>query len=76
MAQALALPPALENLARELDLKHQKDMAGARVMAALSKPRKQKVSAGEDLGGTYYNDDSIPSASPLGKQAMRISRGI
>ncbi len=55
MARALALPPALENLARELGLKHQKDASGARVMVALSRPRKPR--AGEDPNGVYFNED-------------------
>lgn len=40
MAYAMALPGALEKTAAALGIKHQKDMAGSRIMLQLSQPRK------------------------------------
>ena len=54
-ARALALPPALENLAAVLHLENQKDVVGARVMLALSKPRKPR--ADEPADGVYFDED-------------------
>lgn len=41
MATAMGLPASLEMLAKALNLKVQKDMAGSRVMLQLAKPRKK-----------------------------------
>jgi DNA polymerase len=40
MAQAMALPGKLEKVAKALELPHQKDAAGTRLMKLMSKPRK------------------------------------
>jgi DNA polymerase bacteriophage-type len=55
MAQASALPGALEKVAKALRLEHQKDKAGARLMLQMAKPRKPRK--GEDPNGTYWFDD-------------------
>jgi DNA polymerase len=56
MAQlnALALPGGLDKAAKALNLEHQKDMAGARLMKQMAKPRKPKK--GEDPNGIYWVD--------------------
>jgi DNA polymerase bacteriophage-type len=53
-ALALALPAALEDVARVLELKHQKDKAGATLMRRMSKPRKPRKD--EDPNGIYWHD--------------------
>ena len=56
MALALALPAKLDAVARALELRHQKDATGHRLMLMMSKPRKPR--AGEDPNGTYWYEDS------------------
>jgi DNA polymerase len=55
MALALALPPKLELLAEALELAHQKDKAGQRLMLMMSKPRRPRKD--EDPQGIYWFDD-------------------
>src|SRR6516164_3001365 len=55
MALALALPPKLELLAEALELLHQKDKGGQRLMLLMSKPRRPRK--GEDPKGIYWFDD-------------------
>jgi DNA polymerase len=55
MAAALALPGELEKLADVLELSQRKDVAGRRLMLAMSKPRKARKD--EDPGGIYWFDD-------------------
>src|SRR6516225_5382767 len=57
MALALALPPKLERLAEALELMHQKDKAGQRLMLMMSKPRRPRKD--EDPRGTYWIDDEV-----------------
>jgi DNA polymerase bacteriophage-type len=54
-ALALALPPRLELLAESLELTHQKDKAGNRLMLMMSKPRRPRKD--EDPEGRYWFDD-------------------
>jgi DNA polymerase len=54
-ALALALPSKLELVAEALDLVHQKDKAGQRLMLLMSKPRRPRK--GEDPEGCYWFDD-------------------
>jgi DNA polymerase len=54
-ALALALPPKLELLAESLELIHQKDKAGHRLMLMMSKPRRARKD--EDPEGCYWFDD-------------------
>jgi DNA polymerase len=56
-AQALAhaLPGKLELAAQALDLIHQKDRAGRRLMFLMSKPRRPHID--EDPNGLYWFDD-------------------
>jgi DNA polymerase len=58
MAQALAhaLPGKLELLAQALDLLHQKDRAGHRLMLMMSKPRRPHIDE-DPNGGPYWFDD-------------------
>ena len=58
MAQlnALALPGGLDKAAKNLNLKHQKDATGARLMKQMAKPRKPLK--GENPNGIYWVDDS------------------
>jgi DNA polymerase bacteriophage-type len=53
---ALALPAKLENVAAALNLEHQKDKAGARLMKQMARPRPAR--AGEDPSGLYWWDDA------------------
>ncbi len=55
MALALALPPALENVADALNLGAEKDKVGKRVMLQMTKPRKARKN--EDPDGVYWYDD-------------------
>jgi DNA polymerase len=54
-ALALALPSKLELVAEALELLHQKDKAGQRLMLLMSKPRPPR--RGEDPEGIYWFDD-------------------
>jgi DNA polymerase len=54
-ALALALPCKLGLVAEALDLLHQKDKAGHRLMLLMSKPRPPRK--GEDPNGIYWFDD-------------------
>jgi DNA polymerase bacteriophage-type len=55
MALALALPGKLELVAEALELLHQKDRAGHRLMLMMSKPRRPRKD--EDPEGLYWFDD-------------------
>jgi len=55
MALALGLPAKLELLAEALELTHQKDQAGQRLMLMMSKPRRPRKD--EDPRGIYWFDD-------------------
>src|SRR6516165_106965 len=55
MALALSLPPKLELVAAALELIHQKDKAGQRLMLLMSKPRRPRKD--EDPQGIYWFDD-------------------
>jgi DNA polymerase len=55
MALALGLPAKLELLAKALELTHQKDKAGQRLMLMMSKPRRPRKD--EDPQGVYWFDD-------------------
>jgi DNA polymerase len=54
-ALALSLPAKLENVARVLELRHQKDVTGARLMQMMSRPRKPHKD--EDPSGVYWFAD-------------------
>jgi DNA polymerase len=54
-ALALGLPAKLERLADALELAHRKDVAGARLMHQMSKPRRPHKD--EDPAGTYWFED-------------------
>ena len=56
LALALALPGSLDRLAKVLNLEHQKDALGNRLMLQLSKPRRARKS--EDPDGIYFFDDA------------------
>jgi DNA polymerase len=56
MALALALPARLETLAEALELIHQKDRAGHRLMLMMSKPRRPHKDE-DPNGGPYWFDD-------------------
>ena len=55
MALALALPPKLELVAEALELLHQKDKAGQRLMLMMSKPRRPRKD--EDPQSVLWFDD-------------------
>jgi DNA polymerase bacteriophage-type len=55
MASALALPGKLEKLADVLELSHRKDVAGRRLMLAMSKPRRARK--GENPNQAHWFDD-------------------
>jgi DNA polymerase len=57
MALARALPPKLQLLAEALELMHQKDKAGRRLMLTMSKPRRPRKD--EDPEGCYWLEDQI-----------------
>ena len=54
-ALALALPAKLELVAEALELQHQKDRAGQRLMVMMSKPRHPRKD--EDPEGSYWFED-------------------
>ena len=54
-ALALALPAKLELVAEVLELQHQKDRTGQRLMVMMSKPRRPRKD--EDPDGCYWFDD-------------------
>jgi DNA polymerase bacteriophage-type len=54
-ALALALPPKLELIAEVLELLHQKDQSGQRLMLMMSKPRRARKN--EDPEGRYWFDE-------------------
>jgi DNA polymerase len=55
MALALSLPAKLDAVARALELRHQKDSVGHRLMLMMAKPRKPHKD--EDPNGIYWFDD-------------------
>ena len=55
MALALSLPAKLENVARALALRHQKDDVGHRLMLMMAKPRKAR--GDEDPNRIYWFED-------------------
>jgi DNA polymerase len=55
MASALAMPGRLEKLADVLELSHRKDVAGHRLMLAMSKPRRARK--GENPNQVHWFDD-------------------
>src|SRR6516165_9149472 len=55
MALALGLPAKLELLAEALELTHQKDKGGQRLMLLMSKPRRPRKD--EDPEGRYWFED-------------------
>src|SRR6266536_2832203 len=54
-SSSCALPAALEKVAHELKLEHQKDTAGGRLMLQMSMPRRPRQD--EDPSSTYWFDD-------------------
>jgi DNA polymerase bacteriophage-type len=54
-AVAQALPASLETLSQALNLSHGKDVAGARLMLQMAKPRRPR--SDEDPAGIYYYED-------------------
>lgn len=56
MASALALPASLDKLTKALNLEHQKDAVGNRVMLKMTKPRKAHKA--EDPTQVYWYDDA------------------
>ena len=54
-ALALSLPAKLENVAHTLELRHQKDVVGHRLMMMTAKPRKARKDENPD--GVYWFDD-------------------
>jgi DNA polymerase len=54
-ALALALPAKLEGVAKALNLEHQKDTAGHKLMLQMAKPRRPRQD--EDPAGLYWFDD-------------------
>ena len=55
MALALSLPAKLETVARALELRHQKDTVGHRLMLMMARPRKAR--GDEDPNGVYWFED-------------------
>ena len=55
MALALSLPAKLETVARALELRHQKDAVGHRLMLLMTKPRKARKD--EDPDRIYWFED-------------------
>jgi DNA polymerase len=55
MSLALALPAKLEAVARALELQHQKDVPGHRLMMMLARPRKARKD--EEPGRVYWFED-------------------
>ena len=55
MALALSLPAKLENVAHALELRHQKDAVGHRLMLMMARPRKAHKD--EDPTRTYWFED-------------------
>ena len=62
MALALALPGKLELVAEALELIHQKDRAGQRLMLMMAKPRRPHK---DEAPGLYWFDDEAPAATSL-----------
>lgn len=55
IAHSLALPAALGNMAKVLNLDHQKDVVGGRLMLQLARPRRARKK--EDPDKVYYFED-------------------
>ena len=55
MALSLSLPARLENVARALELRHQKDVVGHRLMLMMARPRKAHK---DEDPGIYWFEDS------------------
>jgi DNA polymerase len=57
MGLALALPGKLELVAEALELIHQKDTAGHRLMLMMAKPRKARKDEDPDAGPYWFDDE-------------------
>jgi DNA polymerase bacteriophage-type len=55
LALSMALPGALERVAKVLNLEHQKDKTGARTQLQMARPRRPRK--GEDRDSVYFFDD-------------------
>jgi DNA polymerase len=78
MARCLAhaLPGKLELAAQALDLLHQKDRAGQRLMLMMSKPRRPHID--EDPNGLYWFDDEprLQRLYEYNKQDVEVEREL
>jgi DNA polymerase len=74
MAQAHALPGKLEKVAKTLELPHQKDAAGTRLMKLMSKPRKLRK--GES--GIHWHTDPAKVARLIEycRQDVEVERAL
>ena len=74
MALALALPPKLDLLAQALELVHQKDSAGQRLMLMMAKPRRARKD--EDPEGRYWfeDQDRLERLYEYSKQDVKVER--
>jgi DNA polymerase len=59
MASALALPGKLKKLADVLELWHRKDVAGHRLMIAMSKPRRARKGENADTVYWFYDQERL-----------------
>jgi DNA polymerase len=68
MCLAVGLPAKLDAVANALELSNRKDVAGARLMHQMSRPRRARK--GEDPTGVYFHDDQ-ERLDRLGKYCMQ-----
>jgi DNA polymerase len=75
MAMALALPGKLELLAQALDLLHQKDRVGQRLMLMMSKPRKPRQDEDPNAGPYWFDDEKrVQRLYEYNKQDVEVER--
>jgi DNA polymerase len=76
IAQACALPAALGHLATALNLKHQKDVAGQRLMLQLARPRRLRKGDNPDIVQWFEDDERLLRLYDYCRQDVATAREI
>ena len=77
MALALALPGKLELAAEALELIHQKDRAGQRLMLMMTKPRRPRQGEDPDKGPFWFDDeDRLQRLYEYCRQDVEVEREL
>jgi len=75
-AAAMCLPRSLENSAKALRLRHQKDDAGHRLMLQMCKPRKPRKGEAQDRLLWWEDDERVIRLAEYCRQDVITERGL